>query len=77
MTNLSGKLLTNDAVYLPPSRKAFAKSDLKWTTSTALFNVTTKSNVSAEYSTESRIFFNGAGPLSLSQTYFSPAFPFA
>ena len=41
MTNPFGKLLTNAAVDYPPSRKAFAKSDLKCTTSTALFNAVT------------------------------------
>lgn len=57
-----GKLLTIDAVFSPPSRNAAAKSDLKCTTSTALFNVAINSTSSASYSQSLKTFFNFSGP---------------
>ena len=77
MTNLSGKLLTIAHVDLPPSMNAAARSLRKCTTSRDLFKATIKSIVSAEYSTLVSTFFKSAGPLSLSQIYYSPARPLA
>jgi hypothetical protein len=56
-------------VFLPPSMNADAKSLLKCTMSSALFNATIRSTSSAEYSTDLSTLTISSGPLSLSQTY--------